>query len=70
MILKEEEKVLKEILIKEAKEQLTEKIKEKISGANWDDCFDAAVELIKDETAPGRPAAAEQVNNQHLPAAC
>lgn len=67
MILKEEEHVLKDILIGKAKEQLTEKIMEKIRTPNWDDCFDAAVELIKEETSPGRPEAAEQVNN--LPAA-
>lgn len=60
--------VLKEILIKEAKEKLAEKIKGKIDTSNWDDCFDAAAELIREETATVRPAAAEQVNN--LPAAC
>ncbi|XP_030278833.1 uncharacterized protein LOC115584980 isoform X2 [Sparus aurata] len=66
VILKEEEHVLKDILIGKAKEQLTEKIMEKIRTPNWDDCFDAAVELIKEETSPGRPEAAEQFVKSHL----
>lgn len=69
IILEQEENVLKEILIKEAKEQLTEKIKGKIGKTNWDDCLDAAFELIQEETIPGRPEAAEEVDNQYLPAA-
>lgn len=64
MILEEEESVLQDILIKDAKEQLTDKINGKIGEQKWDQCFDAAADLIKDKTTPRRPAA-EQVNNHY-----
>ncbi|KAA8578386.1 hypothetical protein FQN60_006069 [Etheostoma spectabile] len=67
VILEEEENVLKEILTKAAKEQLTDAVKSKMDRPDWQKCFDAAKELIEQPTAPRFPEAAEnQVRNQHL----
>ncbi len=52
LILEEEENVLKEILRKSAKKQLSEKVKNKICGEQWEECFDVAEELIKASTKP------------------
>ncbi|XP_055366209.1 uncharacterized protein LOC114858703 [Betta splendens] len=52
MILKEEEKVLKEILRESSKSQLTEGIKGKICGEQWTECFDVAKSLIKEQKKP------------------
>lgn len=56
LILEEEENVLKEILRKSAKDQLTREVREKICGDQWDECFNAAAELIE----ASRPDVREQ----------
>ena len=66
-ILKKEETVLKDILKAGAKEILTEKIKEKINSGNWENCFNAADELIENDAALRFvETAAEQVNKTQL----
>ncbi len=52
LILEEEENVLKELLTERAKGHLTAKIKDKLGGSKWEECFDAAVELIEKDPAP------------------
>lgn len=52
LILEEEENVLKEILGKSAKEQLTKEIEDKICGEHWEECFHVARELIEASTKP------------------
>ncbi len=52
LILEEEENVLDEILKKSAKEQLSEGVKNKIRGEQWEECFDVAEELIQADTEP------------------
>ncbi len=60
--------VLKEILRSAAKEKLTEEIKAKMRGGQWED---VAKELIEAKTTPELPEAARnQVKNQHLLAPC
>lgn len=65
MILEQERNVLKQILIKDAKDKLTDKITDNILNENWEGYDNAAADLINANTKPG-----EQVNNQHLLAAC
>ncbi|XP_028439405.1 uncharacterized protein LOC114559128 isoform X2 [Perca flavescens] len=64
VILDEEENVLKEILTKAAKEQLTNEIKLKMGKPEWQKCFDVAKELIEQPTAPTLPEAAG--NQEHI----
>ncbi|KAF1391044.1 hypothetical protein PFLUV_G00064510 [Perca fluviatilis] len=59
VILDEEENVLKEILTKAAKEQLTDAVKLKMGKPEWQKCYDVAIELIE------QPTAAE--NQEHIP---
>ncbi|XP_034721526.1 uncharacterized protein LOC117940306 [Etheostoma cragini] len=63
VILDEEENVLKEILTKAAKEQLTDAVKSKMDRPDWQKCFDAAKELVEQPTAPRFPEAAENQEN-------
>ncbi|XP_037628650.1 uncharacterized protein LOC119489820 isoform X3 [Sebastes umbrosus] len=46
LILEEEDDVLKDILRKSAKDQLTEEVKNRIRGGQWEKCFDVALDLI------------------------
>ncbi|CAK6984367.1 unnamed protein product, partial [Scomber scombrus] len=52
LILEEEENVLTELLRKAAKEKLTEEMTAKINGTKWEECFDVAEDLIKDDNTP------------------
>lgn len=66
-ILKKEETVLKDILKAGATETLTEEIKRKINGENWEECSDVADELIENNAALRYvETPAEQVNQPHL----
>lgn len=59
--------MLKDILKAGATETLTEEIKRKINGGNWEECFDAAEEVIKKNAALRYvEIPAEQVNQPHL----
>lgn len=59
--------MLKDILKAGATETLTEEIKRKINGGNWEECFDAAEEVIKKNAALRYvETPAEQVNQPHL----
>ena len=63
-VLKEEETVLKDVLKAGAKETLTEEIRRKINDGNWEECFDAADDLIENDAALRcLETAAEQVNS-------
>ncbi|XP_037628655.1 uncharacterized protein LOC119489820 isoform X7 [Sebastes umbrosus] len=52
LILEEEDNVLKEILRKSAKDQLTEEVKNRIRGGQWEKCFDVALDLINTSARP------------------
>lgn len=64
--------MLKEILRKSAKDQLTREVKGKICGEQWDECFNVAAELIeaskpdvceRDEQLQRRAGAADNLVN-------
>ncbi|XP_039655543.1 uncharacterized protein LOC120558560 [Perca fluviatilis] len=59
VILDKEENVLKGILTKKAKEQLTDAVKLKMDEPEWHKCYDVAKELIGHPTAPTLPEAAK-----------
>ncbi|XP_038579533.1 uncharacterized protein LOC119906090 [Micropterus salmoides] len=52
MLLEEEGKVLKEMLRESAKEDLTNKFKDKIHRKQWEECFDVVEDLIKSAEEP------------------
>lgn len=59
--------MLKDILKAGATETLTEEIKRKINGENWEECSDVADELIENNAALRYvETPAEQVNQPHL----
>ncbi|XP_045912792.1 uncharacterized protein LOC123975383 isoform X1 [Micropterus dolomieu] len=65
VILDEEKNVLKEVLTKAAKDDLTKKVENEIRSEQWEGCFDVAKNLIKeDSTRPTLRAAENQEQQQ------
>ncbi|XP_074501042.1 uncharacterized protein LOC141773179 isoform X2 [Sebastes fasciatus] len=71
LILEEEDNVLKEILRKSAKDQLTEEVKNRIHGGQREKCFNVAIDLINASAQPTKtdeqqPLRARDADNQKL----